>query len=81
MPNLSYTTIYLTVMKVLNINEIKEVTGASLDNLNTLIQILELAQALNRRDYLTIINENFPDFLEFFIENKDLITQKLLLPL
>ncbi|MGE4350068.1 MAG: hypothetical protein AB7D28_09915 [Candidatus Berkiella sp.] len=81
MPNLSYTTIYLTVMKVLNINEIKEVTGASLDNLNTLIQVLELAQALNRRDYLTIINENFPDFLEFFIENKDLITQKLLLPL
>lgn len=81
MPNLSYTTIYLTVMKVLNINEIKEVTGASLDNLNTLIQVLELAQALNRRDYLTIINENFPDFLEFFIENKELITQKLLLPL
>ena len=27
MPNLSYTTIYLTVMKVLNINEIKEVSN------------------------------------------------------
>lgn len=68
-------------MKQLNLNQIKEVTGASLDDINTLIQVLELAQALNRRDYLTIINESFPDFMEYFIENKDLITQKLLLQL
>ncbi|MCS5708848.1 hypothetical protein CC99x_008010 [Candidatus Berkiella cookevillensis] len=64
-------------MKELNLNETKEVTGASLESVNTFIQVLELAKALNSKDYMAIINENFPDFIEYFIEHKDSIAQKL----
>lgn len=64
-------------MKVLDNQETKAVTGASIEAVNTFLQVLELAKAINSKDYATIINENFPDFIEYFIENKDLIGQKL----